>query len=222
MSDLETSSPQAVPATPAPSNKEYNFELLRKQLEKEKEARLQAEQRASEYERSLSQRRQAEEDDDDDSEPYVDNKRLERKLSAFERNLDSKIEKKAEEKARFMMQREKQENWMRQNPDFYDVLQHAETFANADPELADTILQMPEGFERQKLVYKTIKAMGLHKKPEAEPSIQQKIDANRRSPFYQPGGQSTPGYNVGGDFSKSGQKSAYEKMKELKARLGVH
>jgi hypothetical protein len=59
----------------------------------------------------------------------------------------------------------------------------------------------------------------LHKPPEAKPSIQETIDKNRKGPFYQPTGVGTAPYAGGGDFSPTGQKSAYDKMQELKARL---
>ena len=55
-----------------------------------------------------------------------------------------------------------------------------------------------------------------------EPSIQDKIDANRRSPFYQPSGiGSAPYAGPDGDFSAAGQKTAYDKMQELKSRLRI-
>ena len=110
---------------------------------------------------------------------------------------------------------------MKQNPDFYDVMQHAQAFADKDPELAETILSMPEGFERQKLVYKNIKALGMHKKEEPKATIQDKIEANRRSPYYQPSGMASPGYSSGGDYSEAGKKNAFDKMQELKKRLRI-
>jgi hypothetical protein len=80
---------------------------------------------------------------------------------------------------------------------------------------------MPEGFDRQKLVYKNIKALGLHKPAIKEPSIQEKIDANRRSPYYQPSGVANAPYSTVGDFSTAGQKNAYQKMQELKSKLRI-
>ena len=116
---------------------------------------------------------------------------------------------------------ERKNQWLRQNGDFYDVMQHAQKLYDKDPELAETILEMPEGFERQKLVYKNIKALGLHEAPRPQPSIQETIDRNRRSPYYQPSGVSSAPYANAGDFSPSGQKNAYEKMQELKNRLRI-
>jgi hypothetical protein len=118
-----------------------------------------------------------------------------------------------------MLQSEKQSTWLNTNKDFYEVMQNAEKLAQRDPELAETILRMPEGFDRQKLVYANIKALGLHKPEEKQPSIQEKIDANRRNPYYQPSGIAAAPYASAGDFSASGQKNAYEKMQELKNRL---
>jgi len=200
------------------NDKELNFRALeakyRRELEQERAAREQAERKAQE----LSTRNVPEVDDSDD-EPYVNDKKLNRKLSDFEKRMEERIEKKAEEKAYSMMKQDKQETWLRQNSDFYDVMQHAEKFAQRDPELAETILQMPEGFERQKLVYKTIKSMGIHKPEERQPTIQDKIDANKRSPYYQPTGIGTSPYMSQGNFSPTGQKEAYAKMKELQNRL---
>lgn len=203
-----------------PSDKEINFARIRQQLDQERQARLQAEERAAALERAQKQSQRPVEEDDDDDEPYVDKKRLKKSLSAFERDIDEKIERKAEEKARAMLEAEKKESWLRTNSDFYDIMQHADAFAQKDPELAETILAMPNTFERQKLVYKSIKALGLHKKDEPKPTIQDKIDQNRRSPYYQPTGVGSAPYAAAGDFSSSGQKNAYAKMQELKRRLG--
>jgi len=116
---------------------------------------------------------------------------------------------------------ERKNNWIKSNPDFYDILQQADKLAQKDPELAESILDMPESFERQKLVYKNIKAMGLHKPEVKAPSIQEKIDSNKRSPYYQPSGVGTAPYASVGDFSQTGQKQAYAKMQALKAKYGM-
>ena len=101
-------------------------------------------------------------------------------------------------------------------------MNHAEKLAQKDPELAETILSMPESFERQKLVYKNIKALGLHLPEQKAQSIQEKVDANRRNPYYQPSGIANAPYASQGDFSPQGQQQAYNKMRELqkKMRLG--
>jgi hypothetical protein len=176
-----------------------------------------------ELQRQLQEaRRPIQEDEDDDSDPYVDHKKLEKKLAKHGQQVKNETQSDIQKAVQTAIQEERKQNWINQNKDFYDVLnQHADKFAQHDPELAETILQMPEGFERQKLVYKNIKALGLHKEPEKQQSIQDKIDANRRSPYYQPGGVGATPHNQQGDFSKTGQKNAYDKMQELKSRLRI-
>jgi hypothetical protein len=110
---------------------------------------------------------------------------------------------------------------MKQNPDHEEIMKHANKLMEVDKELAETILEMPENFERYKLVYKTVKSLGLHKEKPKELSIQDKINSNMKSPFYQPSGIGTAPYSARGDFSLSGQRSAYEKMQELKSRLRI-
>lgn len=217
---MTVSNEAQLPATDAQksNDKEYNFAQIRKQLEQEREGRIRAEARADELTKA-SQQRSSQAEEDDDSEPYVDHKRLDRKLSSFEKRLDEKIEQKAEQKARILIDEERKSQWMKANADFYDVMQHAQKLAEKDPELADTILQMPDGFERQKLVYKSIKSMGIHKPEEPKISIQDKIESNRKSPYYQPSGVANAPYAAAGDFSPAGKENAYKKMQELKNRL---
>lgn len=202
-------------------DKDHNFNLIRKKLEKETAAREAAEQRALKAEQAAQERLKAsiEDDDEDDEDPYIDKRRLQKKFSRFEQEIEKKIEAKAEEKARRIMEKEKQIQWMRNNSDYDQVMSHAQKFAEMDPELAETILEMPEGFERQKLVYRNIKALGLHLSSKKEPSIQEKIDSNRKSPYYQPSGVSSPPFASSGDYSPTGIKSAYDKMQELKGRM---
>jgi len=121
----------------------------------------------------------------------------------------------------------KQEAFLESHPDFFDLLQnHAEKLANKSPALAKSILAMPESFERQKLVYQTIKELGLHNPAQREPSIQEKVDANRRSPFYQPTAVGSPPmgqamYSAKGDYSEQEKKEAYNKIQDLKNRLRI-
>jgi len=197
------------------SDKELNFRALeakyQREIELERNARLQAEQ--------IAQHRMREDEDEDESEPYVDTKKLNKKLNRFSETNQSQINK-AMDRAKLSAKEElRQELWLEHNTDFDEILQHAEKFANAHPQLAKSILKMPEGFERQKLVYQSIKDLGINREKEKEQSIQEKIDANRKSPFYQASGVGTSPYSSQGDFSQSGQQQAYNKMQELKNRL---
>jgi hypothetical protein len=213
-----------VPATDAKTNdKEHNFALLRNQLERERQEK-QAYQEEIERLRKMAQenaRPPQQDDDDDDDEPYIDKKRLKKEAARVKSEAIKESQNYVQEAVSQALKEERKQMWLKNNPDFYDVMQHAQKFAEKDPELAETILAMPEGFERQKLVYKNIKALGIHKPPEEKPSIQSKIDQNRKSPYYQPGGVGSAPYNAVGDFSQGGQKTAYEKMKELQSRLRI-
>lgn len=201
------------------SDRELNFRK-QEQMYEQRMQKMQSEYQA-EIEK-LKQRKEVLEVEDDDDEPYVDNRKLERKLSQFKSQMEQDFEKRAEAKARSLLHEEKQQSWLKQHSDFYDVIKHAEKFATEYPELAEDILAMPEGFERQKLVYRNIKTLKLHEPKKDEPSIQDKIDANRRSPYYQPSGVGTApyqGYSGGKNFSPSEQKNAYEQMQAMKSRL---
>ncbi len=201
-----------------PSNKELNFRALEQKYinqlntERAEKERLQHE---------LSQRQAPKDDDEDDSEPYVDHKKLKREQAKFGQQMKQETSTEIQRAVSHALKEERKQSWMKTNPDFHEVMSHAEKFAQSDPELAETILEMPDGFERQKLVYQTIKGRGLHKPVVAAPSIQDKIDANRRSPYYQPTGVGSAPYSTAADYSQTGQKQAYEKMQSLKAKYGM-
>lgn len=197
------------------SDKELNF---RKQEEMYKRKLSEMEDRMSAMQQEM-QKPQAEEDDDNDDDPYVDTKRLNKKLSSFEKRLEQKIEQKAEAMASKLLTKKEQEEWINHHSDFADTLKHADKFAEKNPELAKHILRMPQGFDRQKLVYENIKALGLDKPEPKEPSIQEKIEANRKSPYYQSSMTGTAPYQTHADYSKEGQKQNYEKLLELKRGL---
>lgn len=202
------------------SDKELNFRALearyQKQLEQERLARIEAERRLEESHKKISV-----ENDEDDDEPYVDKKKLNKTLAKFGEQTKQQTQSEIQKAVQQALAEERKQTWLKSNSDFYDVMQHADKFAQHDPELAETILQMPEGFERQKLVYKNIKALGLHKPPEPKSTVQDKIDANRRSPYYQPTSVGSAPYNQVSDFSDTGQKQAYEKMKQLQKQLRI-
>lgn len=203
------------------SNKELNFRALERKLEMETAARIQAEQLA-EQRLLMHQQQQQVVEEDDTSEPYVDHKKLEKKLAKFGQQTKQQVQQDIQQAVSHAVREERKNMWIKNNPDFFDVLQkHAEKLAQRDPELADSILEMPESFERQKIVYKNIKALGLDKPEVKAPSIQEKIDSNRRSPYYQPSGVGTAPYASVGDFSTTGQKQAYDKMQQLKAKYGM-
>ena len=213
----EENQAQSAQPTEQPNNKEYNFRMLeakyQRQLELERQEKEQLKQQ-------LQSRQQPQEEEDSD-EPYVAPKQLQKKLNQFGQNTQSEIQKAMELAKQQAKEELKQEMFLEKNRDFYDVLQNAEKLAQHDPELAETILTMPNNFERQKLVYKNIKALGLDRPTPKQPSIQEKVDANRRSPYYQPSGVGSAPYAQVGDFSQAGQKNAYDQLQKLKQRLSL-
>lgn len=214
--------------TTAPSDKELNFrrleETFNRKIEQERAARQQVEERASQLERALQERNKpsSSNDDDDDpsDEPYVDHKRLKKVLGKVVERTASDTDNKIQNAVQKALEKERYEQWLSANPDFDEVMEHAQKLYDTDKDLGNTILKMPDTPDRIKLVYKTIKNMGLHKKPEDKTSIQDKIDQNKRIPYYQPTGMGAAPYSAVADFSKTGQETAYKKMQELKKRMG--
>lgn len=201
-----------------PSNKELNFRALEAKFQRELAAeRAERERLVKELEEKTRVQEEPERDDD----PYVDHKKLDKKLAKFGQSTQTEIQKAMEYAKKAAKDELKKEMWLENNQDFYDVIKHADKLYEKDRELAETILTMPEGFDRQKLVYKNIKALGLHQEQKKEPSIQEKIEANKRSPYYQPSGIAASPYAASSDFSPNGQKQAYQKMQELKNKLRI-
>lgn len=198
-------------------DKEINFRRLEQNFE-EKLAQERAEK--EQLRRELDERNKTRvDDDDDDSEPYIDKKRLNKTLNRYGEQAKQETKTEIQRAVQDALTNERRQNWIKNNPDFYEVLKHADKFAEHDPELAETILEMPEGFERQKLVYKNIKALGINQPSKPQPSVQDKIDSNRKSPYYQPNGVGSAPYSQVGDYSATGQKQAYEKMQALKKMM---
>jgi hypothetical protein len=203
------------------SLKEQNFrkqeQMYLRQLEQQKQEtdNLRKELEAS------KRPQQTTNEDEDESEPYVDHKKLNRKLSSFGQTQQGEIQKAMEIAKQAAKEELKQELWLENNPDFYSTLEKADSLLERAPKLAENILRMPNNFERQKLVYNTIKELGIDKPVQKQSTIQDKIDANKRSPYYQPTGTNSGPYAAVSDYSSSGQKNAYEKMQQLKNNLRI-
>jgi len=217
---MTSQSPQSqATTTEIPSNKEINFRLQEKALKDKYERELSYER--SEKERVMKELESRNQPEDEDTDPYVDHKKLNKTLHKFGQQTQSDMNKAMEQAKLSAKEEIKREIWLENNPDFYEVLQLADKFAEKAPELAKSILTMPEGFERQKLVYNNIKSMGVNRAEVKQPSIQEKIDSNRKSPYYQPSGMASAPYSSQSDFSPGGQKQAYDKMQDLKSRLRI-
>lgn len=225
--DTQNNQPQEVKNESAEKNLTLQRRMYEKQLEQERVARQQAEDRIAALERADKERsRNSNSDDDDDKEddePYVDRRKLNKELHKFQKNIEQTIDQKAEAKASALIENERKHSYLRENSDFEQVMNEEtiERFAAKHPRIAQSILRMPDGFERQKLVYENIKALGIDRPETKQPSIQDKIDANRKGPYYQPTSVGAAPYSAAGDFSPSGQKNAYTKMQELKNKLRI-
>jgi hypothetical protein len=203
------------------NNREINFRKQEAMYLRQLDQQRQETEKLRQENESLKKTPQHIQEEEDDSEPYVDLKKLNKKLSANNQTTQSEIQKAMEIAKRTAKEELKQEMWLENNPDFYDVLQKADDFAQRAPKLAENILKMPDNFARQQLVYQTIKEMGIDKPAQKQSTIQDKIDANKRSPYYQPTGSNSAPYAAVGDFSPTGQKNAYEKMQQLKSTLRI-
>jgi hypothetical protein len=207
-----------------PTDKELNFRALEAKLAQERQARLEMEKEIQRLAAEKNQPRQTSHDDDDDKddEPYVDHRKLNKKLAKFNEQNKQQTQAEIQRAIQQARQEASQEAYVESNPDFYDVLQnHADKLAQKSPQLAKAILAMPDNFDRQKLVYQNIKELGLHQEPKKQQSIQEKVDANKRSPYYQPSGIGAAPYSQVGDYTEQGQKQAYEKMQALKKQLRI-
>jgi hypothetical protein len=208
-----------------PSDKELNFRAqeakYERLLQQERTARLEAEKVAIE----AKQKQSSNFDDDDDdsySEPYVDPKKLKKEQAKFGQKIKQETQTEIQRAVQMAREEAKREAFLENNPDFYDTLEkHAEKIMERAPALGRAILAMPDNFERQKLVHQTIKELGIDKPKQDQPSIQDRVNANQRDPSkYHPSGVgSSPYQGQAGDFSPQGQKAAWEKMQEAKARL---
>lgn len=213
------------PETQAQTEQQLNFARLRQEKERfaqlaeqEKQARLQLEERLRQFEQSKS-RQEDPDDDEEDSEPYVDRKKLNKVLSKWEQKFDQKVEEKVAKRLEDERKKDYLIRLKSEYKDFDEVLnaETAEKFSQDHPGLAKNILDLPDEYQRTKMAYETMKSLGVHKKPEAKP-IQDKINENQRQLYFRPSTVSGPGTNSV-DFSVQGQKAAFDKMKQLQARV---
>lgn len=209
---------QAQPNQDKEKELEKNFSVQRKHFEKELTAqRQQYEARIAQLEQERQQPQQTHDSDDDDSEPYVDQKRLKKTLAKEREELRKEFKTSVRQEAQALIEQERQSSYLKQNADFHGVMtaENIQKFAEKYPQLAEPMLEMPDGFARQKLLYEQMKALNVHKKEEPKQSIQDTVNANRRSPYYRPSDIPNAPYAMNGDFSDAGKKSAYTKMQDL-------
>lgn len=209
---------------PKDNSSEMNLRKMARALEEEKAARIRLENQLQEHAERFKAPAKSEDDDYRSDEPYVDRRSLKKELSQFAQDFKKEASKEAQEYANKMIEQERQQNFVRSNPDFMQVMNDdtmLQKFVEKYPDMAEPLLEMPDNFARKKLVYQNIKALGINRPEAPKVSIQDKIDANRKSPYYQPSGGNTPPYSSQGDFSDAGMKNAYAKQQALiKGRRG--
>lgn len=201
-------------------------QMYERKLEQERQERIKMAQELEQIKQAMQEREKISpvNESDEDDQPYVDNRKLGKTLDRFGKEQREFTKEEIRRGVAEALENERRSQYLKENKDFDKIMSedNINKFAETHPELAENILRMPDGFERQKLVYANIKALGVDKPPQKQTSVQDKIDANRRSPYYQPSGVGTAPYATGPagkDYSESDKKNAYEQMKALKSRL---
>ncbi len=207
-----------------------NFSELRAIAEAAKQENIALKQQMSKLEEKISKQQATEKvAEDEDGEPYVDSRTFKKKMASFEEALEQKIDKRAEEKARALIQEERKADYLKRNGDFNEIMQAdvLQKFIVEHPNVAEVMQKMPDNFERQQLVYETIKTLkNLKPAQSSAPPVQksmlaQAFDAKKAQLAYQPGGSSGGPFQSIGDFSEGGMKNAYEKFKSLQKTVNL-
>lgn len=216
---------------PPASDKDVNFANLRKQAEEARYVASQAQlenQRLQQELESLKRQvsRPVEEEDDETSEPYIDKKALKRELNRFKANLDQEVESRVARRLEEAQSRDFVYRLKAEYKDFDDILtpENASKLEQVDPDFAKEILAERDEYRKRKLAYHAIKAAGIHRKvePPREMTAEEKIEANKRNPYYRPSasGQGTPSapavHSLGGQrYSEADRKAAWERLKGM-------
>lgn len=212
----------------SPSDKELNFRRLEAAREADRDARVRAELENQMLKREIEEIKvllqPKEKDPLDEVEDYVDPARLKAKLS-IERTA---LERKAKEIAKNTYQEIKKEeeekekkNYIarlkRDYPDYESVMNESTlmTLEQIDPIFLETVLSIPDDYERRAKTYKKIKSLP---KPEEKVSIQDKVAENQQNPYYMPSGSGNPSAVEFDIRSKSARESAYAKLKAAQKR----
>src|ERR1700679_2334150 len=100
---------------------EFNFRKMEAILAQE---RAEKEELRRENQR-LQQERASSNDEEDDSQPYVDNKNLNKKLKNFEQQTFKETDSRIEARIHKALQEERKNAWLENHNDFYETLKHA-------------------------------------------------------------------------------------------------
>ena len=68
--------------------------------------------------------------------PYVRHKKLNKTLAKFGEQTQKQTQSEIQRAVQTALAEERKQNWVKNNPDFFDVLQKADLFAQKNPDLA--------------------------------------------------------------------------------------
>ena len=120
-----------------PNDKEYNFAQIRQQLEREKQEKNQLKEEVEKLKKMNSENLGG--DDDDYDEPYIDRKRLRKELGKVVEQTKAETDTKIEHMVTKALSEERKQAWLKEHPDFEEVVQHAQKVEDHDPDLAKMI-----------------------------------------------------------------------------------
>jgi hypothetical protein len=206
------------------SNKEFNFRKLEAAREADREARIRAEMQAEQMRNELREIKEMlqpkEQDPLDGVEDFVDPVRLKAKLEKERTRFTREAKEIAERTYEERKQKDEKANFfqrLRGQFSDYDEVMNETNLAHLqeeDPVFLDTVVKVPDEYERRLDTYKKIKSMQAKKpKLEERASIKEKVEENMRNPYFiQPssGNPSAVEFDI---RSKSARDQAYQKLK---------
>lgn len=210
------------------STQAVNFAKLRAIAETAQEENQLLKQRLSELESKVNAKPAQQEEEITSDEPYLDHNRFRKEMAKFSQTMEAKIDQRAEEKARKLIEEEKRHEYLKKNRDFNEVMDKENLMKVIEeyPEVAEEFNGLPADFQRQKALYATIKALKKNPAPEApksapKSSLEQAMLERKAQNAYQPGGSSGGPFQSMGDFSEGGMKNAYNKFKSLQKTVNL-
>lgn len=218
----------AEPDVKASSDKELNFRKLEEARLREREEKMRLEMQNETLQNELKEikeylkpkERDPFEDIDDYIEPEV-KKALVDKFNRFGSSFERKAEEIAEKKYQ-EIQRQKEEaekkNFLPklQNEfnDFDQVMteQNIMEIGEKDPTFLQTVLMVPDEYEKRKFLYQRIKANKSNAEPEK--TVQDRVRQNQKNPYHVPSSASPTSDAIDFDLDSPGaRESAYQKLR---------
>lgn len=210
------------------SDKELNFRKLEAAREAEKEARIRAEMEAQYLKREMDairasmQPKEVDPLDDLSEDDYQEPAKLSSKIKEKLNKERQHFRREAEEIAnKVIEERDKKDYFRRLKQDYHDFDQvvnetNLAQLAESSPELTESLMKIPDEYEKRRLAYSAIKRMGKKEEPKA--SIKEKVQENSHNTYYTPQSAGVP---TAADYdlkSPQARQAAYEKLKLAQRR----